>query len=1287
MKLLKYFIILLLLITSVVSSELEFTENEIQWIKDNPTVKLGADYRWPPFDFVDSEGKHTGLSSEYIKLVSKKSGLKFEVHTGVWSEVLQNMKAKKYDGLSCAVETDERKKYLSFSDPYLSVPMVIITARNYNYVKTIDELFGKVVSINKGSYIHEWLKTRYPKIKLHLTTSNEASLEAVSLGKADAYVGNLAVATFIMNKNLLNNLNIVTKLKDFETAVSVAIDKENHMLFNIIQKSLNSITINEHQEVKSKWKEVLSNVQESSTLNFTDKEKDWINNNPVVTFGSDDSWAPFDFADNNGKHTGLSSEYIKLVAEKSGLKFDIKTDLWTNVLKDMKSKKYDGLVCAVETQEREKYLKFTNPYLSVSTVLVIEDENSEIKTINDLDGRTLSVAKDSYTHEWLKTTYPKMKLHLSSSDKESLEAVSLGNVDAYIGNLAVATYLKNKHLLYNLKIISIVEGLNTEVSMAVDKEKKVLFSILEKSLKSITPKEHLELKSRWEKTAVKDKNSIKFTNKQKEWISKHKTIKFVIDSHWKPIEYISTDAKKHQGLSSSYLELVSQRTGIEFKIIHTDTWSKSVEKINTREADMYACVAETDSRKKVVNFSNKYITMPQVFVTSDKVDFIEDISKLYGKKVVLVEGYYITEIIKKEHPQIEVIEVNNIKEAFEVLTQNKAFAYIDMLAVASAYIQKDGFSNLKISGTSDYDFEFSMALRNDWDKEGIEVINKALASITEEEKNEIYNKWLHVKYDREIDYTLLWQIIGLFLLFILGTLYWNRKLSIEVKKRKIAQANLIETNKKLEEATAIAQSANKAKTDFLSNMSHEIRTPMNAILGFAELLDEKIEDKKLKSFVKTIRSSGQTLLLLINDILDLSKIESGKLELVKSRSNLLNMFEETINIFRLQSEQKGLKLELNLDKDIPKALLIDEVRLKEILINLIGNAFKFTEEGYIKVDVVVNEVYEHTSKIDLTIMVKDSGIGISKLNQEKIFNIFEQSENQDTKKYGGTGLGLAISKKLAILMGGSLRVESELGEGSNFIVSLKNIDIASLTNEEKESESKIDYSSIKFQSAVILIADDIKENRDLIKESFSDTNIEIIEAVDGKKALEIAKTQELDMIFMDIRMPVMDGYVATRLIKEFSSVPVVALTASIMQEELKKLEGERFSGYLRKPVSRGELFKEVSKYIKYKSDMTEDVEEDTSVSINNAEEVITFLNALEPEIGILYKEAKSTNNISVITDFSKKLLALSLKHNVGYMIDYSELLLEKIDAFEINSISKMLEDYEGKLEKLSSHIE
>ncbi|MCK4973779.1 MAG: response regulator, partial [Sulfurimonas sp.] len=418
------------------------------------------------------------------------------------------------------------------------------------------------------------------------------------------------------------------------------------------------------------------------------------------------------------------------------------------------------------------------------------------------------------------------------------------------------------------------------------------------------------------------------------------------------------------------------------------------------------------------------------------------------------------------------------------------------------------------------------------------------------------------------------------------------------------------------------------------NMSHEIRTPMNSILGFAELLDERIEDKKSKSFIKTIRFSGQTLLYLINDILDLSKIESGKLEIINSRVNVQNIFEETINIFKLQAEQKGLKLELNLDEEIPTSLLIDPVRLKEILINLIGNALKFTEKGYIKVVVIVEEVYEHISKVNLTIRVEDSGIGIASSQQENIFNIFEQTENQDVRKYGGTGLGLSISRKLAKLMDGSLDVESELGVGSVFIVNLKNIDIASLSDKYIETEPNIDYSSIEFDSATVLIVDDVDENRNLIKESFEGININVLEAVNGKEAIEIANGKDLDLILMDIRMPVMDGYTATRLIKKFSSVPVIALTASIMQDELKKLEGERFNGYLRKPVSKNELFKEVSKFLNYKNVLTK-VEVKEEINIENIEELKKFLEALEGDIEELYKEVKLTNDLSVITKFSK----------------------------------------------------
>ena len=1022
-----------------------------------------------------------------------------------------------------------------------------------------------------------------------------------------------------------------------------------------------------------------------SSVDFTKDEKVWIKNNPIVKFGADYRWPPFDFIDANGNHTGLSSEYLKLISKKSGLRFEIETGVWADVLNNMKDKKYDGLTCAVETDERKKYLKFTTPYLSVPMVIVTKKNFKGIENIESLYGKTVSINKGSYIHEWLRTKYPQINLHLTNSNETSLEAISLGEADAYVGNQAVATFIMNKNLLTNLTIAKRLKGFDTAISIAIDRDNMKLFNIIQKILNNITPQEHQAIKQKWNKSKEFKDELLSFTKEEQKWIQEHKTIKYVIDNQWRPIEYISNDTQEHKGITSEYINIISKKTGINFKLIATDSWMQSVNLINKKEADMYSCVSITDEREKVVNFTNHYLKFPQVFVTDRDVNYISEIEELYTKTIVLIDGYSITTTIEKEHPEIKIIKVKNIKEAFNLLTKGEAYAYIDSLPVASYYIQKDGYSNLKISGMSHYDFKFRIAMRNDWSDLGIDIINKALGSITEEQKSEIYNKWLHVKYDKEVDYTLLWQIAGIFVFFILWSLYWNARLSSEVKKRKLAQVELLKINKKLKIATSKAEAASKAKSDFLSNMSHEIRTPMNAILGFAELLDSQIEDKKQKSFIKTIRNAGETLLFLINDILDLSKIESGKLEIVKNRVNIKKLFEESINIFKLQAEQKGLKLELIIDENIPKSLLLDSFRVKEIVINLIGNAIKFTEHGYIKIIVLVDDVYEHKSKVDLTIKIKDSGIGIEKSNLEKIFNIFEQSQNQDVRKYGGTGLGLAISKKLAILMEGTLDVESEVGVGSTFMLCLKNIDIASISNEYSDSKIATNYDFIKFKKAVLLVVDDVDENRKLVRENFNDTEVEVIEAMNGNEAIEVIKKIDVDLILMDIRMPVMDGYSATRLIKEFSKVPIVALSASMMQDEFKKLDGGRFDGYLRKPVTKNELFKEVSRFLDYE-DISSKKEKNTVLKIADIKELSDFLNSVDVEVTELYEDAIRTNDLKLIEEFTTKLEELSLKHDIKYMLDYSELLQEKLDAFEINSISMMLQDYKKKIEELKSKL-
>ncbi|WP_373035257.1 transporter substrate-binding domain-containing protein [Sulfurimonas sp.] len=1020
----------------------------------------------------------------------------------------------------------------------------------------------------------------------------------------------------------------------------------------------------------------------SSELKFTQDELRWIKNNPVVKLGADYKWPPFDFVDSNGNHTGLSSEYIKLISKKSGLKFKIYPGVWSNVLNDMKAKKYDGLTCAVETDERKKYLSFSKNYLSVPMVIITLSNNNDIKTIGDLTKKSVSINRGSYIHEWLQSKYPDIKLHLTNSNEESMEAVSFGKADAYVGNLAVSTYIMNKYLLNNLKIVSKLKDFTTSVSVAINKENKVLFSIIQKSIKSITPQEHQKLKSKWKKNFNFDQkdSQLNFSKKQRDWIKKHSVVKYTGDPDWLPFEAVSKN-KQHIGIAAEYVKEIEEQTGIEFKYIPYPTWSDAISNIKNSNVSM---IVETTDSKLDLEYTKPFIANSIVIVMNKDTRYIEDLNIIANKKIALIKDYGYVPKLKQEYKDIDFFEVNNIKEGLSAVSTGKYDALLCTSALSSYEISEMGLHNIAIVGKTTISTEVGFGVRKEY-KPLVGIINIVLQNIDKKKKHDILMKWTYQKYVEKIDYTLVWQIAAIFVFFISGTLYWNRKLSVEIHKRKLAQEELFQLNKKLKEAKDIAVNANKAKTDFLSNMSHEIRTPMNAILGFAELLDKKVEDKKLKSFVKTIRSSGQTLLFLINDILDLSKIESGKLELTKSRVSLQNLCEDTINIFSLQAEQKGLKLTLEIDNEMPKAILVDKMRLNEILINLIGNAIKFTQNGYVKVVVVINDVYDHSSKVDLTIRVEDSGIGIDKSEHNKIFNIFEQSQNQDVKKYGGTGLGLAISKKLSILMGGSLNVESELGKGAAFIVSLKNIDIASLNDDECFSKSSIDYSSIEFESAVILVVDDVNENRGLVKESFVGTNIKILEATNGKVAIDIIKAEHIDLVLMDIRMPVMDGYTATRLVKEFSRIPIIALTASIMEDELKKLEGERFDGYLRKPISKSELFKEISKFLSFKEAALIPKKQD-EIIIDNLEDLKNFLDAVEGKLKESYLQANKTNDINAIENFVKALLELSSQYNIKYMLEYSKEFIEKIDSFEIEAINRMLDEYEIKMKDLKSKL-
>ncbi|THB80779.1 MAG: response regulator [Desulfobacteraceae bacterium] len=500
-----------------------------------------------------------------------------------------------------------------------------------------------------------------------------------------------------------------------------------------------------------------------------------------------------------------------------------------------------------------------------------------------------------------------------------------------------------------------------------------------------------------------------------------------------------------------------------------------------------------------------------------------------------------------------------------------------------------------------------------------------------------------------------------------------------------------ERTQELETAKRAAENANRAKSEFLSNMSHEIRTPLNAVTGFSELLSSLVEDEKQKSYLEAIKTAGRSLMTLINDILDLSKIEAGRLEMHYTSMDLRRVVRDVEQIFSTQASEKGIRFQINIHKDLPQTFQLDEIRLRQVLFNIVGNAVKFTSRGHIKLDVRTLNWNEDQST-DIQISVEDTGIGIPESDLATIFDAFRQTPGQDASQFGGTGLGLTICRRLVEMMNGQISVQSQIGQGTVFTILIRGV----LAGHESAGDAAetLDTDAARFDDQTVLVVDDERSNRTLLEELLGRAGLNVLLAGNGEEALAVCNRHVPDLILMDIRMPVMDGFHALGHLKKGSvscQIPVIAITASESTAEASDIMAKGFDDCIFKPIDFQVLLKVLTTFLRDRTGERDegiktvaDRGEPLTISDRGRQNIPVVMDTIEGELMEKWKALDKKLSIKQVRQFAGMVIKLGQVHDIDLLVRYGEQLGGQAEHFDVHGIQGSITRFRGILDQLKA---
>lgn len=538
---------------------------------------------------------------------------------------------------------------------------------------------------------------------------------------------------------------------------------------------------------------------------LTSEEQSFINTHPKVTIGMLPDFNPFSFNDNGtGTGKGIVYDLLELISKKTGILFECKMDYWPNILPQFKDRQLDVIANISFKEERVPFTLYTTPYYEIPTAVFIRNNFGKYEGLKSLRGKKVAITPEIFYEKELKE-FGGLDLVAFHTYDEMTKALAYGKIDALIQSLVIIDQIIQKNAYTNVVMaeeFQLPSVGREDLRFGINTDKPTLRSIIQKGFDAISDMERKRIIHKWlgakyvKIMEEHSKQSIRFSESEKAYLNKKGTIKMCINPNWMPFERINGQGL-HEGVAADIFSLIQERTTLKLKLIETKSYSEMFTFAQKRECDILSLVVETPERKAYMDFTPAYIASPLVIVTRTEELFVENLEKVLDKPLAMIKGVAFLAVLRTHYPGINLIEVPTVLDGLNLVRDGKAYGLIDLLATIAYTLQTEGIVDLKIAGKLDEKCKLSIATRND---EPIlnTVMQKALNTVTESEKQEIYNKWFAVKFEQGIDYGLIWKILAGAVTLLLIMMYWNRKLSKAKQQTQTALNELSETQKKLE---------------------------------------------------------------------------------------------------------------------------------------------------------------------------------------------------------------------------------------------------------------------------------------------------------------------------------------------------------------------------------------------------------------------------------------------------------------------------------------------------------